>query len=53
MLDVLSKCFPKEMKSSAVWQNKLKQMIPTYGQHLMDDKNLATKQEHGRINFLD
>ena len=42
MLDVLSKCFPKEMKSSA-WQTKLKQMIPTYGQHLMDDKNLATK----------
>jgi len=41
MLDVLSKCFPKEMKSTA-WQTKLKQMIPSYGQHLMDDKNLAT-----------
>jgi malate dehydrogenase (quinone) len=42
MLDVLSKCFPKEMKSEG-WQTKLKQMIPSYGQHLMDNKALATK----------
>lgn len=42
MLDVLSKCYPKEMKS-AVWQNKLKQMIPSYGKHLSEDKQL-TKQ---------
>jgi malate dehydrogenase (quinone) len=42
MLDVLSKCYPKEMKS-AVWQNKLKQMIPSYGKRLSEDKQL-TKQ---------
>ncbi len=42
MLDVLSKCYPKEMKS-AVWQNKLKQMIPSYGKRLSEDK-LLTKQ---------
>jgi malate dehydrogenase (quinone) len=30
------------MKSEG-WQTKLKQMIPSYGQHLMDNKALATK----------
>ncbi len=39
------------MKSTA-WQNKLKQMIPSYGQHLMDDKKLRLQQGHGRINFF-
>jgi malate dehydrogenase (quinone) len=41
MLDLLSKCFPDQMKTKA-WQTKLTQMIPTYGKHLLDDETLAT-----------
>ncbi len=33
MLDVLKRCFPKEINSPA-WQEKLKAMIPSYGQSL-------------------
>lgn len=33
MLQLLPKCFPEEMKSKA-WLDKLKQMIPSYGQLL-------------------
>ena len=36
MLDVMNKCFKKEMASEE-WQRKLKQMIPTYGQTLKDN----------------
>jgi malate dehydrogenase (quinone) len=40
MLDVLHKCFPSEMESDA-WQNKLKEMIPTFGQSLKDNGALC------------
>ena len=33
MLDVLARCFPKEMKG---WEPKIKKMIPSYGLALMD-----------------
>ncbi len=42
MLEVLEKCFAKEMKTSA-WQNKIKEMIPTYGESLFDKPELAKK----------
>jgi malate dehydrogenase (quinone) len=34
MIDVLKKCFPENMNSDA-WQQKLKQMIPCYGEDLV------------------
>ena len=40
MLDVMNKCFKKEMASEE-WQHKLKQMIPTYGQTLKDNAELC------------
>ncbi len=40
MLDVLEKCFPKEMATSE-WQDKLKEMIPSYGKSLIDDAKLC------------
>lgn len=40
MMEVLNKCFKKEMES-ADWQNKLKTMIPTYGQSLKDNAELC------------
>lgn len=40
MIELLGKCFPDKMKSEA-WQNKLKTMIPSYGQNLNDKPALA------------
>lgn len=40
MLDVLKKCFKKEMDSDE-WQKKLQQMIPSYGKSLKDDPELC------------
>lgn len=40
MLDVLNRCFSKEMKSEA-WLTKLKAMIPSYGQSLAHNEALA------------
>ena len=42
MIDLLKKCFPDKMKTDE-WQNKLKEMIPTFGKKLIDDEILAIK----------
>lgn len=36
MLDLLRRCFPEKMKTIS-WQNKLQEMIPSYGQSLADN----------------
>jgi len=40
MIDVLKTCFPEQMKSEA-WLEKLKEMIPSYGQSLIEDRELC------------
>ena len=42
MLDVLKTCFPEKL-SSDEWQKKLKEMIPSFGQSLIDDRDLCLK----------
>jgi malate dehydrogenase (quinone) len=37
MLDVINRCFPEEMKK---WEGKIKEMIPSYGQKLLDNPDL-------------
>ncbi len=39
MLGLLKKCFPKQMQTVA-WQQKIKEMIPSYGTSLGDDQAL-------------
>lgn len=39
MLDVLQKCFPQQM-ATVDWQQKIKQMIPSYGQSLAENADL-------------
>jgi malate dehydrogenase (quinone) len=39
MLNLLQRCFPDKMNSAA-WQNKLKQMIPSYGESLPQNPEL-------------
>jgi malate dehydrogenase (quinone) len=40
MLDLLKHCFNKEMQQQS-WQQKLQEMIPSYGKKLGDDEQLA------------
>jgi len=40
MLELISRCF-KDHANSAAWQEKFKQMIPSYGQSLSKDKTLS------------
>ncbi len=40
MLDVIKQCFPEKFNSKA-WQDKLKQMIPSFGCSLIEDGNLC------------
>lgn len=40
MLDVLNKCFPERMGE---WEEKIKEMIPSYGQQLMDNPELLNE----------
>lgn len=40
MIDVLNKCFSDEMKT-AMWQEKLKLMIPSYGQSLNENSEFC------------
>jgi len=42
MIDVLHKCFPDEMKSKE-WQSKMKSMIPSYGESLVENETLCKK----------
>ena len=40
MLDLLKRCFPEQLKTDA-WQQKLKEMIPSYGQVLANNPELG------------
>lgn len=42
MINLLERCFPEKMQSTA-WQEKMKQMIPSYGESLADDPVLLRK----------
>ncbi|MDP5253083.1 MULTISPECIES: malate dehydrogenase (quinone) [unclassified Vibrio] len=39
MMELLERCFPEQMGSKA-WQNKIQQMLPSYGQDLLDNPQL-------------
>lgn len=42
MLDLLHRCFSDKIESDE-WKNKLKQMIPSYGESLSDNEGLSEK----------
>lgn len=45
MLDLIGRCFKDEL-ASPEWQNKLKEMIPSYGQSLNANPKLADELRH-------
>ena len=45
MLNLLKRCF-KEKVNTPEWENKLKEMIPSYGQSLAEDEKLCEEIRH-------
>jgi malate dehydrogenase (quinone) len=39
MIDVLERCFSTQLKSEN-WQQKIKTLVPSYGESLIDDADL-------------
>ena len=51
MLDVLERCFPESLKTDD-WQARLRQLVPSYGQSLVDDEALLTKVRERTLSTL-
>ncbi|MDK9556542.1 malate dehydrogenase (quinone) [Marinobacter sp. M216] len=51
MLDVLERCFPESLKN-AEWQERLKHLVPSYGQSLVEDEALLTKVRERTLSTL-
>jgi len=51
MLDLLNTCFPAEMKSKE-WTDKLVEMIPSFGQSLIENPTLCKKIRNDTSNIL-
>nr|MBO2480317.1 malate:quinone oxidoreductase [Bacillota bacterium] len=49
MLEVLERCFPKEMKA---WQPKIKEMIPSYGLSLLEHPDLLKEIQTSTAQVL-
>ncbi len=51
MLDVVERCFPERL-SSAQWQERLREMIPSYGQSLVENEALLNRVRERTLNTL-
>jgi malate dehydrogenase (quinone) len=50
MIEVLERCFSEKMESG--WSERLKELIPSYGQSLVDDGELLTKVREKTLDTL-
>ncbi len=51
MLQVISECFPEQLATEQ-WQTKLKQMIPSHGESLIENKKLSKEIREDTISTL-
>ncbi|MEP5404408.1 MAG: malate:quinone oxidoreductase, partial [Marinobacter sp.] len=51
MIDVIQRCFPERMGSQE-WQERMKVMVPSYGQSLVDDEQLLNKVRERTLSTL-
>jgi malate dehydrogenase (quinone) len=51
MLQVLEKCFAQQLQTEA-WQQKLREMIPSYGQSLVKDPELLKQVRAHTLSTL-
>ncbi|MDX1598243.1 MAG: malate dehydrogenase (quinone) [Marinobacter sp.] len=51
MIDVIERCFADRIKT-AEWQDRMKEMVPSYGQSLVDDESLLRKVRDRTLTTL-
>ncbi|HIE46125.1 MAG TPA: malate dehydrogenase (quinone) [Flavobacteriaceae bacterium] len=51
MLDLIKQCFPEQLETED-WQNKIKEMIPTYGQSLIENPELCRETRKTTTRIL-
>ncbi|NVK43020.1 MAG: malate dehydrogenase (quinone) [Oceanospirillaceae bacterium] len=51
MINIIERCFPEQM-ASAQWQNKMKAMVPSYGQSLVEDPLLLKQVRKRTLSVL-
>ncbi|MES2579557.1 MAG: malate dehydrogenase (quinone) [Pseudomonadota bacterium] len=51
MIDVLERCFPTQLKT-ANWQKKMKQLVPSYGESLIENAGLLKTVRKRTLNTL-
>ena len=51
MLTVLERCFPESLKTPE-WQQRMRQLVPSYGQSLVNDEQLLTNVRERTLSTL-
>ncbi len=51
MIDVLERCFPEKF-ASPEWQARMKELVPSYGQSLVEDEELLTHVRERTLSTL-
>jgi malate dehydrogenase (quinone) len=51
MINVIERCFSAELSTSA-WQNRIKQLVPSYGESLVENADLLKAVRSRTINTL-
>jgi len=51
MIDVIQRCFPEKLKTDS-WQERMRELVPSYGQSLVDDAELLHKVRERTLTTL-
>ena len=51
MINVIERCFPEKIKTPE-WQSRMKELVPSYGQSLVEDEALLTKVRERTLSTL-
>jgi malate dehydrogenase (quinone) len=51
MINVLERCFPEKIKSEQ-WQSRMKELVPSYGQSLVDNEELLNSVRERTLSTL-
>ena len=51
MIDVLERCFPEKIRSEQ-WQSRMKELVPSYGQSLVDNEELLNSVRERTLSTL-
>ncbi len=51
MINVIERCFPEKIKTPQ-WQERMKELVPSYGQSLVEDEALLTKVRERTLSTL-